>query len=628
MALEELQKQLYKEKPEFEKRAEVSKTFEPGHQAQPPQGPSPQWQRERKGFFSGINWGKALKIFLICLAVFLVGVGGFLVWRAFSGFDSSKVFISLFGPERIVSGDEVIFTLRYGNNTKTKLEDVKLTFTYPEGAVPVDKKGLSQIGNSPVSTIQIGELAPGDDKQMSLQAYVSGLKGDKKNASAKIEYHPTGVSTVFQNTAEFQGEIFSVPLVLNFDLPEKVVSGQSLNFALNYLNTSESNFSNLTLQIEYPSGFTLSSASPVPSQGQNTWQLPEISANEEGKILISGVLSGVKDEIKTFRAKIGVGQDQDMKLISESMASSLVSASPLSVQLTVNDSRDYIANVGDQLNYKISYQNTTDVPINSAYIILKFDTKILDFSSLKIEKGFFNSLNNTITWNESSLSDLSLLQPGQQGDIGFTLGVKNQLPSSSFADKNFIIGASAKIDSSDVPASLSGTQLSGSDSLATKLNSKLFIKSSGFYYDSNMPNSGPLPPKVGQETTYTIYWQVANLANDVDNVTVESYLPSYITWLNHYQPSDADVKYESNTGKLSWTIGKLSANSPARQMIFQIGLVPAINQVGQTPELVKTTTISGKDLFTDVNLHSEAASLRTNLPDDNRVGYERGSVTQ
>ena len=100
--------------------------------------------------------------------------------------------------------------------------------------------------------------------------------------------------------------------------------------------------------------------------------------------------------------------------------------------------------------------------------------------------------------------------------------MKNKLPINNFNDKNFSANAAVKIDSSNIPAALQGTQLAGTDSVNVKLNSKLAIASKGYYKDNEMPNSGPLPPTVGQQTTYTIHWLVTNLSNDVDDVVVES----------------------------------------------------------------------------------------------------------
>ena len=635
MDLEELQKRLYSDKPEFEKRAEAPKEFEPGQRQGAGQRPVSGWKEEsiegKKPWLSD-KQKKILKYSVIGLIVVLVGVGGFLFWRSLSSFDNSKVTLQIFGTERIASGEEVNYSVTYKNNTKISLRNVKLTFVYPEGALPVNDSNLAETGNLPTSVIDLPDLGPGEEGKKNFKANVVGLKDEKKNAKAVLNYYPANVSASYENSAEFNSVIFSVPLILDFDLPERIVNGQEMTITLKYLNTSEIAFSDLVLSVEYPQGFTFNSSSPSPSEGSASWQLAEIGPKEEGKIIVVGVLSGARDEVKSFKAKLEMKSISGLRLVSERPASCLISVSPLTVKTEVNGARDYLANIGEELRYKITYQNTADVPINSAFIALKFDAKVLDYATLKIKQGFFNNLDSSITWNESFLPDLKSLPPGQEKTIEFTVKIKNTLPIANFNDKNFLITTSVKIDSSNIPVSLRGTQLAGTDSLGIKLNSKLIFSSKGYYQDPNnlMPNSGPIPPIVGQQTTYTIYWQVINVSNDVDNVTVESYLPPYVKWLNKFEPKDANIKYDQNTGKISWFLGKLPANtgilSPVKQAVFQIGFIPASNQIGSIVTLIKEAVISGKDLFTEYSLGGKAQSILSDLPDDPSVDIFNGQV--
>jgi hypothetical protein len=214
--------------------------------------------------------------------------------------------------------------------------------------------------------------------------------------------------------------------------------------------------------------------------------------------------------------------------------------------------------------------------------------------------------------------------------VSFTINVKDKLPVGSFSDKNFVIQATAKMDTSSVPISLRGMQLAGSDMLETKLNSKIVFSAKGFYHDNLIPNSGPLPPRVGQQTTYTIYWQVINIGNDLENVTIESYSPTYVRWLGNYQPGSADISYTESTGKIIWKIDNLAANTgiltPVKQIAFQVGLMPATNQVGNKVEIIKNSFLSGKDLFTDSALEANSGSIYSDLPDDGNMGDHDGEV--
>ncbi|MBI4709194.1 MAG: hypothetical protein HY764_03265 [Candidatus Portnoybacteria bacterium] len=636
MNLEELNKRLYKESSEFEDRPGSSSDFEPGLR-QKTLDQSLDWQKEgqaKRSFPMPESRKKKIKIAIICLVVAAIVVSGLVFWWSRFSFDKTKVSLEVFGPERVASGEEVNYIVRYKNNTKTTLKNLKLTFIYPEGSLPVEagQGNLGKVGERDASVVSLPDLSSGQEGQKEFRANIAGLKNDEKKAQANLEYQPANISSSFENSAEFSSVIFSVPLVLNFDLPERVVSGQEISVVLKYLNSSDISFSDVVLAVDYPQDFNFKYSLPNSDENSSVWRFSEISPGEEGKIIINGVLSGIKDEIKAFKARAGIKREDVTIPVSEGFSSALISVSPLAIETQVNGSRDYLATAGETLNYKLTYENTVDVPINSTYIVFKFDSRLLDFNTLDIEKGFFNNLDSTITWNEASLPDLETIEPGQKKTVNFSVKVKQNLPISNFNDKNFVINTSAKIDSPIVPVSLKGIQLTGQDSLATKLNSKLIISSKGYYYDSLMPNSGPLPPAVGQQTTYTIYWRVINSPNDVEDVIVETYLPPYVRWLDKHEPDNGSVQYNQTTGKLTWTLGRMPANTgvllPVKQLVFQIGLLPGSDQIGRAPELVQEAIITGKDLFTGASLKGVASSIATDLPDDPGIDNNDGNVRQ
>ena len=296
------------------------------------------------------------------------------------------------------------------------------------------------------------------------------------------------------------------------------------------------------------------------------------------------------------------------------------------------DSPDNNVSSGQFLNYKIKYRNTTGIAIGPVFVTIKIDSKVVDISSVSAVNGFFSSSDNLITWNSSSLPALESLDAGEEGILDFSLKVKDNLPVNSFLDKNFTIVTTAKIDSFNVPLALNGTQLAGQSQLTAKVNSKLVLNMKGYYNDRLLPNSGPLPPRVGQKTTYTVYWQVLNSSNDLSNVKVEAYLPSYVSWQGNIFPKDEDIKYDVSSGKVTWQIGKLSVAtgflSPVRQVAFQVGFTPSLGQVGTMATIMQTPKVAGDDNFTGAQLTATDSELKTDMPDDSAVGEAKGRISQ
>jgi len=432
------------------------------------------------------------------------------------------------------------------------------------------------------------------------------------------------------NEKDFLSTIISVPLVLGFNLPEKIVSEQTLNFSLKYVNTSDATFNNSRLKIEYPAGFIFDSALPSPSEENNVWDLSEIGSGQEGTIIIKGTISGNEGENKVFKAQIGMMQGEEFVAFAQTLNSPQVSVSPLAIEQEITDPADSQVGLGQMVGYKLKYRNTTDVAIGPVVITLKIDSRAVDFSSLNVIKGFFSSSENTIIWNSSSLPGLENLAAGAAGELIFSLRTKEKLVIVNSSDKNFTITTSAQIDSPNVPLALTGTSLTGKNQLTLKVNSRLVLGMKGFYNDRLLPNSGPLPPRVGQETTYTIYWQLLNISNDLKDVTVEAYLLPYMRWKGKFYLNNEDIKYDEATGKITWKISRLAAGTglllPVKQVAFQIGFVPSLSQVGNLAVIVKEVKASGNDSFTENNISVSVPELKSDMPDDSAVGFENGRV--
>lgn len=633
MDLSELKKQLYKKNTQLADRPQAPEEFLPGHQPLPEAAPVAQWPEDGGKKYLSVQTKRLVWLVLGVTVLAIAVIGGWFVWRALNSFNANDVSLDIFGQDRVVSGEEINYVVRYKNNSRFAITGAALAFSFPARSLLVGDGEAVLRGDNLVATKNLGTLAPGQSGQAEFKIRVLGDKDSRQKFSAKLNYRPANINSDFSNTEEFTSTIISVPLVLSFILPERIVSGQTVNFTLRYLNTSDAAFAGAKLKVEYPEGFIFDSALPSPAEGNNVWALPEIGSREEGNIVVKGTIAGNEGEDKVFKAQLGTQKDgEEFLAYSQALASPRISSSPLSVEQEIVNLAEARADVGQSLNYRIKYRNTTGVAIGPVFITAKIDSRAVDLASVGVSKGFFNSSDGLITWNASSLPALESLGAGMEGTVEFSLRVKDRLPVNNFSDKNFTIVTTVKIDSFDTPLALTGTQLSGQDRLTVKINSKLALAMKGFYNDSLIPNSGPLPPRVGQKTTYTVYWQLLNISNDVSNVTVEAYLPPSISWEGKIRPNGEDLKYEAATGKVTWTIGALSSAvgvlSPVRQVAFQIGFVPSIGQVGSLAPIVQPAKLSGQDNFTGAQLSGLTGELRTDLPDDPMVGDTKGRIIQ
>ncbi|MEK7124634.1 MAG: hypothetical protein AAB877_03080, partial [Patescibacteria group bacterium] len=145
------------------------------------------------------------------------------------------------------------------------------------------------------------------------------------------------------------------------------------------------------------------------------------------------------------------------------------------------------------------------------------------------------------------------------------------------------------------------------------LYQKAFYQKTG-----GMENSGQIPPKAGETTTYIISWQVKNNFNDVKNIKVRAKLPDGVGLADEIMPESEAGKFsfDSVSREILWSAGDAGAGQSTGTLYFKVALNPQSFQTGNTVQLIGQATASGEDQSTNKTIQGTANSVSTNLPDD------------
>jgi len=126
-------------------------------------------------------------------------------------------------------------------------------------------------------------------------------------------------------------------------------------------------------------------------------------------------------------------------------------------------------------------------------------------------------------------------------------------------------------------------------------------------------SSGPLPPKIGEETVFTVHWQIANPGNDMNSVEVRALLPPGVMWKNIVSVGlgQSEPAFNPNSSEVKWNIGVLpqgtGALTPKYEASFQVSVKPSV--AGQIPVIAKDGSFSGMDSFTKEQIILKAPDL-------------------
>ena len=308
------------------------------------------------------------RIIIGLLVLLILGTAVFLLYQ--SRFREGRVALALFAPESASSGEEIEYKVTVENRNNFDLVDAGLSFFYPEGSVPLNEDG--QPLNSLVSNLNLAVLKNRDKKEFSFRAVISGEKGEVKKAKAKLTYSPSSFLSVFQKSEEAATTVSRVFVPLVLSAPPAVLSGQRVQISLDLRNETEGDLKNFRVVFSYPDGFSFKKAAPSPDEGADVFNLIFLKAGEGIRISVEGEISGFEKEGKRFAAvlkkKIG-GRYFD---IQKAQALLTVSSPLLAADVSVNDSKNYIAKAGDKLKYAIKFSNNS----NNNFSALELSAKL------------------------------------------------------------------------------------------------------------------------------------------------------------------------------------------------------------------------------------------------------------
>lgn len=544
-------------------------------------------------------------IIILLIAFLLIGVLGLWYWQR-NPYSKEVLKLEILAPEQVDAAQEVEYIVKYKNNGNATLEEPRLTFEFPEFTIL--EEGVQR--RQEVLADKLGDIYPGEEKTITFKGRPIGKEGDAKTAKAWLSFKPKNLSARYESSTTATIRIKNVPLTLEFDLPSKIETGRDFKFSLNYFSNSSYPLSNLGIKIDYPTAFEFMESIPK-STSKTDWDVPLLNKAEGGRVDVKGRLAGEVKNQEIFQAVLGIWVDDQFISLKESAKGVEIIDPNLFVFQRINGQDKISAvNPGDLLHYEVFFRNVSEDPFNDLFLVVNLEGRGFDFDTVRTSTGQFNKGDNSIMWDWRTVPELQSLSQGQEGKVEFWVNAKSDLKTASSQEKNFILKESALISRIKEESQI-------------KLNSRIVVEQKVFYQDEVFGNTGPIPPKVDQATTYTVIWQAKNYYNDMKNVKVKAILPNNVVLTGMISPESEASKFtfDSHSREIVWSLSDMGPgtgilNNPPN-IAFQVSLIPTYNQSGQSAEIISDAKISGEDQWTGQTLESKDFLVNTLLPDDN-----------
>jgi hypothetical protein len=303
-------------------------------------------------------------------------------------------------------------------------------------------------------------------------------------------------------------------------------------------------------------------------------------------------------------------------------------SSVLLTDIKINGQEKLIVNPGEDLEYTLSYRNDSNESIFDVAMRVNLEGAILDFEQLDLGVGARR--NWAVIWTKDQVPEFRELPAGANGDLKFKIGASEIAEPAKVLKFGSVLKSWVDL-SYKLKSGFGEAVSSGGEVLENQINSDLAVQVLARYFspEGDQLGRGPLPPEVGVETKYWVFWSVENNLNDVSDVSVTAHLPQGVEWTENVSVALGNLSYNPSRRAILWEIGDLDRFTgeewPRQGVAFEISLEPTSGQVGQPAVLLDQIKIFGSDKFTEQFLEKISPVLTTDLIYD-KLAQDKGRV--
>ena len=554
------------------------------------------------------------RFFIFSLFFFLVALAvlAFSVFRGALTLSSKNVDLAVLGSSFVAGGDELPIQVEIVNKNSSDLLDATLVLDYPKGATDVTGSDVVRIER------KLGVVPSGKTKSEEFSVVLYGEQGMSRVINARLSYTLAGSSSTFQKEKAFSVVISSSPLALTLDAPTAIASNQSFTLTLRNLFTGDKLLPNVIARVEYPNGYVFQSSTPEPISGNNVWALGDLQKGAEQTVTIRGKLVGEQGDEKAFRVYVGTPESETDSRIAVTYNSSLrtlILAQPfIASEISINgNSSDVTAvPIGTPVSGTVNWTNNSGTRVSNPVFTLALSGEGIDSTTVRADSGYYDPLSRVITWSSQSNSVLSTIEPGQTGQLAFSFAT---VAARAIADASLALSVKGTFPD----RGYAEQSIANIDETTIRYASHLQFATQAYYSVGPIKNTGPFPPKVGQDTTYTITWTARPSENALSSYKATAVLPAGVVWAGTVSPQGEPIAYNPDTRTVLWDLGvmpRATATVQSRSVSFQVRIKPTTEQAGLELPLLESTLVTATDAIANVPVTLTKPSLSTRLSSD------------
>lgn len=477
-----------------------------------------------------------IDLFLIGIAVALsiVALIAFVVVP--KRFEDKIVFEATVAPREVVSGAPSTLVIRYINKTDEELRNAELSMSFPKHFV------------TDFSPLTIGTIPVGGFGSVHVKGTMFGDVGGEQAFQSRLTFVHGEEKDIFgEKTTTYVFSPVKSALVLILELPEKIIASQMIEGIIKYENTGLMDFPTVNIKPIWPDDFDFVSGN---------FKIPSVSSGKNGEVRFNGILQTDNKEVTfVFEPSFVFAEDH----YKQETLSHTASVIPLPLVLKHSVEKQTVR-PGEKMLFVVQYENMSE-----------FDLTNVNFE-MDVQSPF---VKNTTTMSKEKIAVF------EKGTIELSATIRDSIAQSEtevYENLNIVSRPTATYTIND---GMNQRVTSKSTPIKSPLTTPIVFDSFARYITASgdQIGRGPVPPELGKETTYWIFWHIGGTINELTDVQIIGLLPKNVRFTGRQTVSQGEtVIYDSSTHEIKWMIKKVPTTlSPTSKIIgaaFEVGITP------------------------------------------------------
>ena len=524
---------------------------------------------------------------------------GFAFFKPFRGFSGQGLTVAIEGSEHVSIGEETTYFVNYQNLTSEPIASAELRVTFPSDFIVTETEprptgdGLSwRLGSIPVD----------GHGTVRIRGAFTGALGTQTAIQAIGTYRPASFNSDFESLATRLLSYDQSVLAGAIAAPAKVMPGDHVVLRYGIGNQGQEAISGLEARITMPDGFQRDASSTDALDGR-TVRIPigMLAAGSSTFVTVSGTFTtGVSGDVKVVAEAGRIGSDGSFLPNQHAEATFTVLAGDLSLKLVVNGTdADTTIQYGGAIRFGIGYQNTSSEELKDVKLRLRLepvststvpailvDWKASEDNASGTRKG------DVVSWGKDQIPSFESLPPQEEGTIDL---LTNAVGSAS-GTSGLAFRAVLEADIKSVGDTVVNRTVRATPIVIQYLSDADIAVEARYFSEEGAPlGSGPLPPRVGEKTTYRVSWTLSKRFHELKDVKVTASLPQGASWPGNAISDAGEVAYDQASRTVTWSLNRMPEDVKDASAEFDVALTPSEADADRFAQILNETRFEATD---------------------------------